>query len=240
MHARLFHPGFGVMPVRFCLSVLLGAALAGCSDETGFAGAAAAATAESAGPATAPPADRSPAAAQPATTPTGIVPAGAAPTGRRFPVEGTWIWADGGRWLPARNVGCRESQAKLSLKPHAIEVAAGAWHHAAFTVIEWHAAAADRVRLRLEEKTSLGRRRLLVTLNLAEPGFVRFADATDERGRPLAGYRERDGREIGPEEDRAMLAKAFTLIRCAGSSPAPDATALLRGATPGERLRVIR
>ncbi|MBT9291594.1 hypothetical protein [Prosthecodimorpha staleyi] len=228
------------MPVRFCLSVLLAAALAGCSDETGFAGAAAAATADGTGPATTPLADKPLAAAQTATTPTGIVPAGAAPTGRRFPVEGTWIWADGGRWLPARNVGCGEGQAKLALKPNAVEVKAGRWHHAAFTVIEWHPAAAGQLRLRLEEKTSLGRRRLLVTLNLAEPGFVRFVGATDERGRPLAGYRERDGREIGPEEDRATLAKAFTLIRCAGSSPAPDATALLRGTTPGERLRVIR
>lgn len=173
---------------------------------------------------------------------TDVVGAAKASTAERgpFPLSGSWTWADGGRLLPARNVGCREKQSKLSPKPWALEIEVGAWRHAAFAVIDWSMSGPDELQLRLEDNTSGGRRRLLVRLDLSHAGFVRFVGATDERGRPLDGWRDhRTGREITGDEERAALAGAFTWIRCADESV--DVAALLKGPAASEpRQRVIR
>lgn len=144
-------------------------------------------------------------------------------------VAGQWAWANGGRWLPPRDVGCDEGQPRMAIRPHAVEVEHAPSRRPAFTAIDWRT----------------------VDLDCSAAGFLR---ATDGRGRPgldssvSAGFARKAGfqlfaacsnGEISPvEAGRQALSHAFVPIRCADATI--DRAALIHGPQAHERVKVIR
>jgi hypothetical protein len=145
-----------------------------------------------------------------------------------FPVNGTWVWSNGGRWLPSRNVGCTAAAARLSIGPHSIDVIQGDWRHPAFLVNDWEMLSATKIQLRLEDNTSVGRRRMTVSLDISDNGFVRFAGASDLSGRRLDLAKPIGGKTREEPDESEALAGAFTLVRCADETV--DMATMLRGA----------